>query len=86
MKYYTDLHYLEMIEKRFGSETARQIEQMTRHTLERDLLSGKLNVSSILLPTDDRGCSQPSALIQLGKKPVPAASRPLRERLRAGVR
>jgi hypothetical protein len=86
VKYYTDRHYLEMIAQRFGSETVLQIEQMTRHKLERDLLTGKLSVASTTLATVDGDCSEPSPLIQLGSKTVPAASRLLRERLPAGVR
>jgi anaerobic magnesium-protoporphyrin IX monomethyl ester cyclase len=68
IKYYTDRSYLEMVEKRFGSATFSQIKQMTSHTLERDLLTGKLNVPSTLLPTDEDERPQPPALIPLGKK------------------
>jgi anaerobic magnesium-protoporphyrin IX monomethyl ester cyclase len=66
IKYYTDRFYLEMVENRFGGETVAQIKQMTSHTLERDLLSGKLNAPSTTLPSDEH--TQHPVLIPLGKK------------------
>ncbi|MGH7172932.1 MAG: B12-binding domain-containing radical SAM protein [Gemmataceae bacterium] len=86
LKYYTDSLYLEMLEKRFGSETVARIKQMTSHTLERDLLTDKRNVSLMTLPAEDHACSQPSTLIALGKKTAAAAPQnQRRERPRAGA-
>lgn len=73
IKYYTDRQYLDMVEKRFGTETVTHIKQMTHHTLERDLLTGTGNVSLMTLPADDGGRTEPSALIQLGKKSLHTA-------------
>ncbi|HEY7309785.1 MAG TPA: radical SAM protein [Gemmataceae bacterium] len=84
LMYYTDRHYLDMVEKRFGCETVAHIKEMTSHTLKRDLLTGKLKASSMTLPKEDRGCLQPTALIQLGEKRTPVAS-PRQDRSRAGA-
>ncbi|MFO0879126.1 MAG: cobalamin-dependent protein [Gemmataceae bacterium] len=53
LSYYTDPHYLAMIESRFGSATVLDLRQMTQHRLERDLLTGKLGVPDTLLPADE---------------------------------
>src|SRR5262249_19750880 len=50
VKYYTNTSYLEMVWRKFGSETASHIREMTSHRLERDLISGKLNVPLETLP------------------------------------
>jgi hypothetical protein len=50
LKYYTNPDYLNMIERRFGPETVAHLRQMTGYRLERDLLTGRLNVPPILLP------------------------------------
>lgn len=68
--YYTDSSYLEMVEQRFGTTSKTRIEQMTSHRLERDLLTGKLNVPDALLPLDD-AAGTPVAntpLLQLTKR------------------
>jgi radical SAM superfamily enzyme YgiQ (UPF0313 family) len=54
IRYYTDPHYLNMIQRRFGPETVAQIRQMTEYTLERDLLTGALEVRCTLLPLEKR--------------------------------
>jgi radical SAM superfamily enzyme YgiQ (UPF0313 family) len=54
LKYYTNRRYLEMVERRFGSQTVARILQMTSYRLERDLLSGKLQVPSVTLPRTER--------------------------------
>jgi radical SAM superfamily enzyme YgiQ (UPF0313 family) len=54
MRYYTNPHYLNMLERRFGAETVTQIRQMTEYGLERDLLSGTLDVPTTLLPQEGR--------------------------------
>ncbi|MFO0843035.1 MAG: radical SAM protein [Gemmataceae bacterium] len=53
LDYYTDPHYLAMIEGRFGAATADHLRQMTSHRLERDLLRGTLGVPEVLLPAED---------------------------------
>jgi radical SAM superfamily enzyme YgiQ (UPF0313 family) len=53
LRYYTGPRYLEMIRRRFGTETVAQIQEMTGSRLDRDLLSGKLDVPSVLLPSED---------------------------------
>jgi radical SAM superfamily enzyme YgiQ (UPF0313 family) len=53
LKYYTNLHYLQMIERRFGPETVQQIRHMTNYRLDRDLLTGQLDVPPMLLPRPD---------------------------------
>jgi anaerobic magnesium-protoporphyrin IX monomethyl ester cyclase len=68
--YYRDAGYLDMVETRFGNEAKVQIDQMTSHALERDLLNGNLNVPDTLLPIDDAG-EPPAAnpqLLQLTKR------------------
>jgi radical SAM superfamily enzyme YgiQ (UPF0313 family) len=50
--YYTNPRYLQMVEGRFGPETVRDIEAMTAYRLERDLLTGKLEVPWVTLGTD----------------------------------
>jgi anaerobic magnesium-protoporphyrin IX monomethyl ester cyclase len=51
-RYYQNPRYLEMVEQRFGAETVAHIREMTHYTLERDLLTGKMNVPETLLPGD----------------------------------
>ncbi len=53
-RYYTNPSYLEMVGEKFGAETVAELQQMTRVALERDLLSGKLDVPETLVPRDDR--------------------------------
>jgi radical SAM superfamily enzyme YgiQ (UPF0313 family) len=50
LKYYTNDRYLQMIAERFGPETVAHVKQMTDYRLERDLLTGKLQVPSVTLP------------------------------------
>ena len=52
LHYYTNPHYLEMIGPRFGPEVVGQIRRMTTVKLERDLLSGKMDVPPTLLPSE----------------------------------
>ncbi len=51
--YYTNPHYLEMIERRFGAEIVGHIRRMTGIALERDLLSGKIQIPPTFLPPED---------------------------------
>jgi radical SAM superfamily enzyme YgiQ (UPF0313 family) len=48
--YYTNRRYLNMVEHRFGPETVAHIRHMTSFQLERDLLTGKLDVPAVKLP------------------------------------
>ena len=50
--YYTDPRYLGMVGRKFGPDTVDRIRQMTTTRLERDLLTGKLEVPPTLLPRD----------------------------------
>jgi radical SAM superfamily enzyme YgiQ (UPF0313 family) len=63
-RYYTNPRYLEMIARRFGAETVEQIRQMTGYRLERDLLSGKMDVPLTLLGGEPAG-SERLALAEL---------------------
>jgi anaerobic magnesium-protoporphyrin IX monomethyl ester cyclase len=51
LTYYTSQRYLDMVEERFGAETVAHIKQMTSYRLERDLLTGKLQVPTVRLPS-----------------------------------
>ncbi len=53
VSYYTNPHYLEVIGRRFGPEVMDGIRRMTAVTLERDLLSGKMQVPATLLPLEN---------------------------------
>ena len=50
--YYRDPSYLQMVDRTFGPETVKQINAMTGYQLERDLLSGRLDVPDTLLPRE----------------------------------
>ncbi len=50
--YYTSPRYLEMVAAKFGVATVEHLKQMTAHRLERDLLTGKLEVPPMLLPKE----------------------------------
>jgi radical SAM superfamily enzyme YgiQ (UPF0313 family) len=52
-RYFTGTRYLEMVEKRFGPETVRHIREMSGYRLERDLLTGRMEVPDTLLPAAD---------------------------------
>ncbi|QJW98230.1 B12-binding domain-containing radical SAM protein [Frigoriglobus tundricola] len=67
-EYYTDAGYLEMVERRFGTESVADIRRMTGIQLERDLLTGALDVPPTLLPADE-GCAAPvPEVMQLAKR------------------
>src|SRR5436305_2749230 len=57
-RYYTDRGYLDMLGRRFGPEAVAHVQQMTGHRLERDLLSGRLDVPGVLMPADDPPAAQ----------------------------
>lgn len=65
LAYYTGQRYLDMIQDRFGSETVAHIKQMTSYRLERDLLTGKLQVPSVTLPGRDPGPAHAASRVQL---------------------
>jgi hypothetical protein len=66
-EYYTDPSYLAMVGRRFGAKSVEELRRMTAVTLERDLLTGALEVEPALLPPDE---SQPAVakLLQLARK------------------
>ncbi|HBI41634.1 MAG TPA: B12-binding domain-containing radical SAM protein [Planctomycetales bacterium] len=51
--YYTNPHYLNMVERRFGREMVEHLRRMTDVPLQRDLLSGKMQIPPLLLPSDE---------------------------------
>jgi radical SAM superfamily enzyme YgiQ (UPF0313 family) len=53
LRYYTSPRYLEMVGQRFGAETVQHIRHMTSYRLERDLLTGRLEVPPVTLPPAD---------------------------------
>jgi anaerobic magnesium-protoporphyrin IX monomethyl ester cyclase len=53
-RYYTNLQYLNRIERRFGRVAVEHLRHMTTYRLERDLLRGKLDVPSVLLSREER--------------------------------
>jgi radical SAM superfamily enzyme YgiQ (UPF0313 family) len=63
-KYYTNPRYLEMVGRRFGPETVGHIREMTSHRLERDLVSGKLDVPPTTLPREEAPAA-PATLLQV---------------------
>ena len=65
--YYTNPRYLEMVEQKFGAATVGHIGEMTGHRLERDLLTGGLNVAPALLPRADVGESR-GEVVPLGRR------------------
>lgn len=69
VKYYTDRQYIDMVERRFGSETVAHLREMTSHQLERHLLDGRLSVPPRLLPAESPVCAEPSELLSLSIRP-----------------
>jgi radical SAM superfamily enzyme YgiQ (UPF0313 family) len=65
VRYFTNPRYLDRLRHRFGPETVAQVEQMTAHRLERDLLTGKLVVPDVLLPAADATGRTPLAQLEL---------------------
>jgi radical SAM superfamily enzyme YgiQ (UPF0313 family) len=63
-RYYSGPAYLDMVERKFGVATAAEIRNMTAVRLERDLLTGKLEVPPTLLPKDNA----PAELLTLSRK------------------
>jgi len=68
--YYTAPGYLEMVGRKFGSATVEHLQQMTMVRLERDLLTGKLEVPPTLLPkeTGSAGASAATELLTLSRR------------------
>jgi radical SAM superfamily enzyme YgiQ (UPF0313 family) len=62
LAYYTNPRYLDMVRRRFGPETAAHVQQMTTYRLERDLLTGKLQVPAVTLPAEGAN-AQPNAAL-----------------------
>lgn len=52
VQYYSNPHYLATIESRFGNAAAAELRRMTATRLERDLLTGKLQVPLVTLPVE----------------------------------
>ena len=55
VRYYTNPGYLGMIERRFGRQVVGHLRQMVGIPLERDLLSGKMQVPLTTLPPEKPG-------------------------------
>jgi radical SAM superfamily enzyme YgiQ (UPF0313 family) len=66
-EHYTDAGYLAMVERRFGANSVADIKRMTAHTLQRDLLTGALDVPPTLLPPDE-SAAPAGELLQLAKR------------------
>jgi hypothetical protein len=64
LSYYRDPHYLQMIDRTFGPETVQHIQAMTGYRVERDLLTGRLQVGDTLLPAGEAPGAAPLQLIQ----------------------
>jgi radical SAM superfamily enzyme YgiQ (UPF0313 family) len=62
--YYTDPRYLAMVGRKFGSQTVEHIRRMAGTRLERDLLSGRLEVPPALLPGEDAA----AGVLTLGRR------------------
>lgn len=58
--YYSHPRYLGMIARKFGAGTVEGIRRITALRLERDLLSGKLDVPAVLLPRDEPAATAPT--------------------------
>ena len=56
-----------MVERHFGAESVADINRMTALSLERDLLTGALNVPPTLLPPDESAASVQEVL-QLARR------------------
>jgi anaerobic magnesium-protoporphyrin IX monomethyl ester cyclase len=66
LEYYSHPKYLGMVQRKFGTETVKEIRKMTTHRLERDLLIGKLDVPPKLVPKDGSiRLQEPTELISL---------------------
>jgi radical SAM superfamily enzyme YgiQ (UPF0313 family) len=55
LAYYTNEQYLDMLKARFGPTTVAHVKQMTSYRLERDLLTGVLQVPFLTLPAAHQG-------------------------------
>ncbi len=62
-RYYADQGYLGHVRRLFGEETVAHLREMTGYRLERDLLSGKLDVPETLLPKEEATALQQLELI-----------------------
>jgi radical SAM superfamily enzyme YgiQ (UPF0313 family) len=65
--YYSHPRYLGMVAKKFGMETVEGIRRMTAHRLDRDLLTGKLDVPPTLLPREEPTPAKTVELQTLGR-------------------
>ena len=52
-RYFTNGSYLDMARRRFGPALVEHLGRMTQHRLERDLLTGKLDVPALTWPAHD---------------------------------
>ncbi len=64
LAYYTNPRYLEMVGDRFGPATVAHIRDMTAHRLERDLITGELDVPLTTLPPEAPEVSEAPAAVQ----------------------
>jgi radical SAM superfamily enzyme YgiQ (UPF0313 family) len=69
-RYYSSPHYLEMVARRFGADAVAHIRHMRGYRLERDLLTGALDVAPTLLPREgpETARREPADLIPLGRR------------------
>ncbi|MBX9584839.1 MAG: radical SAM protein [Gemmataceae bacterium] len=67
-EYYTSPSYLQMVEAKFGPAAVEAVRRMTAHRLDRDLLTGKLDVPPTLLPRADGPRRRPAELLSLTRR------------------
>ena len=67
-EYYTSPSYLRMVGEKFGPATVEGVRRMTAHRLDRDLLTGRLDVPPTLLPRAAGPHRRPDELLSLSRR------------------
>jgi anaerobic magnesium-protoporphyrin IX monomethyl ester cyclase len=67
-RYYTNLGYLDMVERRFGSSMVEHIRHMTAHRLQRDLLTGRMQVPPVTLSEETECPTHAPAGVPVGRE------------------
>jgi radical SAM superfamily enzyme YgiQ (UPF0313 family) len=67
-EYYTSPNYLRMVGEKFGPGTVDAVRRMTAHRLDRDLLTGRLDVPPTLLPPAAGPHRRPTELLSLSRR------------------
>jgi radical SAM superfamily enzyme YgiQ (UPF0313 family) len=74
LTYYTSARYLGMVADRFGRESIEHLKQMTSYPLERDLLTGTLQVRLSTLPQESSSRSAGTTGLLERRSPVASES------------